>query len=98
MIMDYKPNRIKMETKLLPFVPEMTAVIGDIDAFVKSNVDRLAKAVTFLERKTEDGAKRNNDFDKKKRQRERNKEHRTQQYRQKERLIRKTRKDINKQR
>ena len=87
-----------MELKLLPFVPEMTAVIGDIDAFVKSNVDRLAKAVTFLERKTEDGAKRNNDFDKKKDKRQRNKEHRTQQYRQKERLIRKTRKDINKQR
>jgi len=35
MIMEYEPKTIRMDYKLMPFIPDLIPAIGDVDAFIK---------------------------------------------------------------
>lgn len=35
LISQYNPQKVDIETKLLPFIPEFIPAVGDIDAFIK---------------------------------------------------------------
>ena len=35
LISQYNPQKVEIETKLMPFIPDFIPAVGDIDAFIK---------------------------------------------------------------